>query len=248
MSFKIDLNADLGEGCGDDAAIMKVVTRCNIACGGHAGDAESMKAALHLAKVNGVVAGAHPSYPDRDNFGRTKMDMSEDALSRVLSEQVEALQFHALSIGVSLSHLKPHGALYNCAAKDAGLARVVAHTAADLLPEGALLGPPQSELEIAAGELGLKFMSEAFADRVYESDGSLRSRSFPDALITHADESAAQALQIAIQGEVTSHGGDTISVPAKTICLHSDTPGAVLTAQRVRAAFQANGVEVTANV
>ena len=248
MTRRIDLNADLGEGCGDDAAIMKIVTRCNIACGGHAGDRQSMAGALALAKANNVAAGAHPSYPDRENFGRTQMNLDEDALRRSLSEQVASLKALADEMDIPLQHVKPHGALYNHAAKDEREARVIAEVTAAMLPDGAMLGPPQSELEKAAKMAGITFLGEAFADRVYEAGGSLRSRSKPDALITTDEGCAAQALQIAMKRTVTTHGGEHIPMAARTICLHSDTPGALKAARRVRGVLEAEQFEVSADV
>ena len=248
MRGRIDLNADLGEGCGDDAAIMRIVTRCNIACGGHAGDTLSMTEALALAMANKVVAGAHPSYPDRENFGRTQMDMSGDALHQSLSAQVAALKAIADDTGIALAHVKPHGALYNFAAQNLASAEIIADVAASLLPGSALLGPPNSKLQDAAEAAGLEFIGEAFADRVYEGDGSLRARSKPGALITNDVGCAAQAVQIALKGIVTAYNGDRISMAAKTICLHSDTPSALISAQCVLDALEAECFEVTADV
>jgi len=248
MSLKIDLNADLGEGCGDDAAIMKIVTRCNIACGGHAGDAASMAEALSLAKANNAVAGAHPSYPDPENFGRTNMKLSADALSETLTCQIRELMDVAEQEGVRLAHVKPHGALYNVAAKDIGSAQIIADVTASLLPHAAVLGPPGSKLEEAACAAGLAFLGEAFADRAYEADGSLRSRALPGAVITDQRGCAAQALQIAVQNEVTTYDGHSLPIAAQTICLHGDTPGSLKTARFIRAAFEAEGIEVCADV
>ena len=248
MKRRIDLNADLGEGCGDDAAIMKFITRCNIACGGHAGDTQSMSAALQLAKENAVLAGAHPSFPDPDNFGRKEMDMSANLLSAALAEQIHDLQSIAAEMDMTLSHVKPHGALYNLAARNMEVAKIVARVTSKSLPGAALLGPPGSKLEDAANAAGIDFLGEAFADRAYENDGSLRSRAMPGALITDDVKSAEQAKQIAQRGVVTSHDGHNIPMPAKTICLHSDTPGALKSAQSIRAMLQAEGIEVSADV
>lgn len=245
---RIDLNADLGEGCGDDAAIMEIVTRCNIACGGHAGDEVSMAEALALAKAMGVVAGAHPSYPDRENFGRTQMEMSAAALRDALRQQISLLINIAEAEGITLAHVKPHGTLYNFAAKHRLSAEVIAEVTRALLPDGALMGPPNSELQNAAEFIGIPFIGEAFADRAYERDGSLRARSQPNALITHVEGCATQALQIAKENAVTSHTGQTVPLAAKTICLHSDTPGALSSARAVRDALEREGFQVTANV
>lgn len=245
---RIDLNADLGEGCGDDGAIMKIVSRCNIACGGHAGDANSMRAALHLAKENNVAAGAHPSFPDTENFGRKFMDLTSDALKDALSEQVRHLEKIAQESGVELQHLKPHGALYNHAARDLESATTIAEVTASLLPGCPLLGPPGSKLEDAASQAGVRFIGEAFADRTYENDGSLRSRALPGAVITNNDDCAAQAIQIATMRSVASYEGEQIVMNAQSICVHSDTPGAVKSAKLIRDMLEAEGVEVSANV
>ena len=248
MRTHIDLNADLGEGCGDDAAIMKIVTRCNIACGGHAGDARSMAEALSLAKHNGVAAGAHPSYPDRENFGRSQMALGREELRQTLSEQIQALKSIADNAGIQLEHVKPHGALYNFAAQDLATAKVIAETTASLLPGGALLGPPESKLSEAANAVGIAFLGEAFADRAYEQDGSLRSRSKPGALLAHETDCTAQAMQIVLDGSVTTYDGEQIPMQAQTICMHSDTPGALVSARLIRDTLEASGVKVSAHV
>lgn len=247
LSRWIDLNADLGEGCGDDAGIMQIVSSCNIACGGHAGDEGSMRAALMLSKENSVSAGAHPSYPDRDNFGRKDLEIDPDALRASLVNQITAIKDIADDIGVSLAHIKPHGALYNFAAKNAGMAHLIAEVTETALPGAALVGPPSSELQKAADARGTRFLGEAFADRAYEGDGSLRARSKPGAVITNEVDCAAQVMQILLEKTVTAYDGSRIPMPAKTICLHSDTPGALTTAKFIRDALKSNEIEVRAD-
>ena len=246
MSKWIDLNADLGEGCGDDAGILQIVTSCNIACGGHAGDTASMREALGLAKQNGVNAGAHPSYPDRANFGRKEMAIEREALRATLKEQTGALKEIASELGIVLAHVKPHGALYNYAAKNIDAARLIAEIAASMLAQAALIGPPKSCLEVAADEIGLRFIGEGFADRAYEPDGSLRSRALDGAVIQEAEKCATQAIEIARDGMVQTYEGVRISLPAQTICLHGDTPGALASAISIHRLLEEEGIDVRA--
>ncbi len=246
MSAWIDLNADLGEGEASDAELMTLVSSCNIACGGHAGDDASMQGALALAAEHGVAAGAHPSYPDREGFGRRAMDISGEELAASLSQQIEALKAHAAAAGIILRHLKPHGALYNAAAKDFGLAETIAVVTVDQLPGARLVGPPRSELERAARDLGLGFIAEGFADRAYTRDGDLVARTEPGAVLEDNPARSAQALQIAKDGTVTTIDGHRIALPAQTICLHGDTPGAAASARAIRAALEAVNVAIHA--
>ncbi|MFN3214234.1 MAG: 5-oxoprolinase subunit PxpA [Henriciella sp.] len=244
MSLRLDLNADLGEGCAFDAELMSVVTSCNIACGGHVGDATSMRTALMLAKESGVAAGAHPSFPDRENFGRTKSALSGDALETSLRGQVSALKTEADQLGIPITHLKPHGALYNMAALDAGLAQSVVNVLIETLPEAALFGPPNSELEAAAQANDVTFVAEGFADRAYEANGQLRDRKSPGAVIHDVDAQTEQALGMATRGEVETYDRGAISLPVKTICVHGDTPGAFAAAQSIRAALEQSGISL----
>lgn len=244
MSKQIDLNADIGELPGDegralDAAILSSVTSCNIACGGHAGDEDSMRETLKLAKKAGVRAGAHPSYPDREGFGRRTIEISEEALQQSLAAQVAALRSEAVSLGVSLTHLKPHGALYNEAAQDSGLALMIASVTSNA-GIATLVGPPLSKLELAAGAFGLDYFGEGFADRSYEEDGSLTPRSEPGSVYDEEESQIKQALQIAA-GSVSTRTGKRILLPVQTICVHGDTPGAQKSASRIRDALIAEG-------
>lgn len=246
MNETIDLNADLGEGCAGDSDLMSVITSCNIACGGHAGDAASMREALQLAKANGVAAGAHPSFPDRENFGRTPSSLSGKDLEQVLIGQVETLREIAVEMSVSLTHLKPHGALYNMAAIDAELAQSIVTVVEQTLPSAKLVGPPASELEKAARSRGVGFTAEGFADRAYEADGQLRDRTKPGAVIQDADAQAEQALRIATQHSVTAYDGNLISLPVATICVHGDTPESVAAARKIQAALEYKGLKLCA--
>lgn len=230
----IELNADIGEGC-DDASLMPYLTRVSIACGGHTGDAASMMTALRLAAEHGVAVGAHPSYPGRAQFGRQALGATEDEIAAWVTQQTEALAEHAARLGIRLTHIKPHGALYNVAARDAGVARAIARAVAALDPALVLVGLSGSSL-IAAGQgADLVVLNEAFADRRYQSNGQLVSRETPGALIVDPRAAAEQARAL-VQGQpVSTSGGCAIRVKADTICLHSDTPNALNIARAVHA-------------
>lgn len=243
---RIDLNADLGEGMGQDEALLALVSSCNIACGGHAGDAMTMRATLLAARDAGVAAGAHPSYPDKAKFGRKTMEIAPVILGAELMSQVGALVDIGREEGVTLTHVKPHGALYHAAEQDEELARLVAEVTGRRGAQLKLVGPPGSALEAAAASAGVDFVAEGFADRAYRGDGRLVPRSEAGAVIEAPEASAAQALAIA-QGEAfTAADGRALNVRAQTICLHGDTPGAVARAQAIRAALEAAGIEVAA--
>ncbi|MEO1015763.1 MAG: 5-oxoprolinase subunit PxpA [Pseudomonadota bacterium] len=247
MNMHIDLNADIGEGCGDDAGILKVVTSCNIACGGHAGDETSMQEALLLARQSGAIAGAHPSYPDRENFGRKPMEMPKPDLLQSLCMQITAIRDIASYSDVPLTHVKPHGALYNAAAADADLATVVVDAVLKSLPGATLVGPPNSSLSRAAQEQGLRFIAEGFADRAYEKTGALRDRRLEGAIIETEDARARQAEMIAVDRRAPAHGGGAIHLPAETICLHGDSPGALASARAIRERLAGVGVALRAH-
>lgn len=241
-TIRIDLNADLGEGCAFDAELLSVVTSCNIACGGHAGDAETMRTALTLAKEAGVNAGVHPSFPDRENFGRTKSNLRGAVLEASLTRQINALKCIAEALDVPLTHLKPHGALYNMAATDADLAKSICAVLNATLPGAQLIGPPLSELQQQAHKQGTEFIAEGFADRAYEADRQLRDRKLEGAVFHDPAQQVSQANSIALRQQVTSHDGQTIALPVQTICVHGDTPGAFEAAKAIRAALEAVGV------
>lgn len=230
----IELNADIGEGY-DDASLMPYLARVSIACGGHAGDAASMTAALRLAAEHGVAVGAHPSYPDRARFGRRAWSATEDDIAAWVTQQTEALAEQASRLGLRLAHVKPHGALYNAAARDADVARAIAAAVASFDPALALLGLSGSQL-IAAGQgAGLAVLNEAFADRRYQPNGLLVSRETPNALIVDPQAASEQARAL-VQGQpVSTSGGDAIRIQVDTICLHSDTPNALNIARAVHA-------------
>lgn len=243
-SRSIDLNADLGEGESTDAELLEIVSSCNIACGGHAGDRNSMRATILAAAARGVVVGAHPSYPDREGFGRRSGFIDAAGLQPALERQLSELVDIAAQAGERIQHVKPHGALYNDAARDRSLADAVAATLESLGFDGALVGPPGSELEYAAANAGLAFIAEGFVDRAYRADGSLVPRSEPGAVHTDPAVAARQAVSIAVDGQVESSDGRPIRLPVATLCIHGDTPGAVASAEAVRAALESAGVTI----
>lgn len=242
----IDLNADLGEGGKYDAELMRVVSSCNVACGGHAGDADSMAATVQLALTNGVAVGVHPSYPDRDGFGRRSLRLAHDELYEALSAQTESFVDIAAELGARVVHLKPHGALYNDAAKRSALADVIARVTVELPDECALVGPPGSMLEMSANQHGLTFIAEAFVDRAYRPDGELLARTKTGAVYKDIERMIAQALSLATVHEVEAADGTRIQVHAATLCVHGDTPGAGAAAAAIRDALQSHGIEIRA--
>lgn len=249
MVIRIDLNADVGESLGPwpmgaDEALIPLVTSVNVACGFHAGDPLTIRRTVRLALDTGIAVGAHPGYPDLVGFGRRMMDLADDELEAAVLYQVAALAGIVRAEGGRLSHVKPHGALYNRAATDSGVAAAVARAVASLGPGLRLVGPPGSALLDAGAAAGLTCIGEGFADRSYEADGSLRSRRLPGALIGDPDRAAAQAVGIARDSRVTAFDGTVIAVAASTLCIHGDTPGAVAIARAVRDALVAAGVEV----
>ena len=241
----IDLNADVGEGLdAADEAILPLITSANIACGGHAGDQPTMGRVVQLAIHHDVAIGAHPAYPDREGFGRHDLDISSEELRTSLVSQIRSLMSVARSSGAHVTHVKPHGALYNRAAADRALADLVADVVRSLDPELLLIGLAGSQLLEAGRAAGLAVAAEGFADRAYEPDGSLRSRSQPGAVLERADEVAAQAVSIAADGRVRLDGGGWVAILADTLCLHGDSPGAVENAAAIRSRLVGKDVEI----
>ncbi len=246
---EIDINADVGERPkalrdGSEEALLQVVTSANVACGAHAGDPETMAATLALAARLGVAAGAHPGYPDRAGFGRASLGMSHAEIEASVYEQLCTLARVAEWARCRLGHVKPHGALYNDAARDRGLAAVIARAVARWDRSVVLVGRAGSPMLEVFRAHGFATAAEAFADRVYEPDGSLRSRSLPGSLIEDPARAAAQALRIASEGRVTASDGSDVRVRARTLCVHSDTPGAVQIAESVRRSLEGQGFRV----
>lgn len=246
MGKSIDLNSDLGEGAGHDAEIMRLVTSANIACGAHAGDEHTMRETVELALRHGVAIGAHPGYPDRENFGRLPLSMDAMAIIESVSGQVRALADVAAALGGRVGHVKAHGALYNQAERDAAVADAIARGIWDDDRGASLLvfAPPGSAMLDRAVAMDLRVAREGFVDRAYESDGTLRSRRLPGALHTDPKVAAAQALSFARDGGVRAFDGSFLRLEVDTLCLHGDTPGAPAIAAAVRDALAREGIEV----
>lgn len=243
---RIDLNCDLGEGAGHDAELMPLITSANVACGAHAGDERTMRAAVDLAARHGVAVGAHPGFADREHFGRRELVVMPDEVHDLVLAQVRALQRTATDAGVRVVHVKPHGALYNQAARNTLLADAVVRAVYEADPRLILVGLAGSAL-VRAGRLGgLAVAEEAFVDRTYQPDGSLTPRERADALITDEAVALAQALTLVQAGRVRATDGTEIAVAADTLCLHGDGPQAVAFAHRLRAGLAAAGVELRA--
>jgi len=246
---QIDLNADVGESFGayrygDDEGVLPCVSSANIACGFHAGDPAVMRRTLQLAERHGIAAGAHPGFPDLPGFGRRDMHISTAELESIVAYQIGALAAVAAIEGARLSHVKPHGALYNMSARDAAMADAIARAVSAVDATLVLFGLSGSQL-IAAGErAGLRVASEVFADRGYWPDGSLAPRGTPGAIITEVAEVVRRGVGMATGQGVTCVDGTMIRVKAETICIHGDTPGAAALARAVRAALTAAGIDV----
>ena len=245
MSREVDLNADLGEGF-DDAALLPFLSSCNVACGAHAGSAETMRGTLLAARKLGVSCGAHPGYPDRKNFGRREMPLTLAELSGTIAEQIESIVEAASDAGVTLSHVKPHGALYHGANRRRDTARCFLETVARRQPAWIVVGQAGSLLLEEARHVGLRVAGEGFADRLYLEDGTLAPRGVAGAVLETADEAAAQALSLVADEAVTASNGDRLQVRVQTICLHGDTPGAAAFAKAIRTRLRDAGVEIRA--
>lgn len=246
MSLSVDLNADLGEGEASEGELLGLVSSANIACGFHAGNPSTMSASIMTAHEAGVAVGAHPSLADRENFGRREWRVTSNEIFALVAYQVGAFQAIANSLGVRPNHVKPHGALYNMAARDPALAEAVAHALLAVDRALILFAPGGSALALAGETLGLRVAREVFADRNYLADGALVPRTRPDALLHDPEAVAARALRILQEQVVRSVEGIDIAIRADTICLHGDTPDAVAVAKKLRAALAAAGIEVVA--
>ena len=247
----IDLNSDLGESfgvwkLGDDSAMLEVVTSANVACGFHAGDPSTLRAVCAEAVANQVSIGAQVSYPDLLGFGRRYIDIDPLDLRDAVLYQLGALDAFAQVAGAEVAYVKPHGALYHATIQDRAQADAVVAAAAEYDPSLAVLGAPGSWLLRAAESAGLEPVAEAFADRAYLRDGRLVPRSEPDALVIDPGEVAARAVRLATEHEVVSVDGSVVRVPARSLCVHGDTPGAVELARAVRDALDAAGVALHA--
>jgi UPF0271 protein len=249
IGAEMDLNCDMGEAPeaiadGTQEELLRFITSANIACGGHAGDRETMRATIEQALRHNVAVGAHPGYPDRENFGRLELAMAPEAVAEFVQEQVEALAAIAGELGARVMHVKPHGALYNQAVRERAVARAIAEGVGRWRRDVVLVGLAESPMLRVFAEAGFRVAGEAFADRRYEPDGTLRPRRFGDALIRDPEEAAAQALSIAQQGRLTAHDGTRVLLRADTICIHGDTPGAPQIAAAVAETLRSAGLEL----
>jgi UPF0271 protein len=242
----IDLNADLGEGGADDLAILDCVSSVNIACGGHAGDAGSMRTAVQAAVARGVAVGAHPSYADRAHFGRRDMQLAPQALHELLVAQISALATIAASAGTRLRHVKPHGALYNQASRDPALADTVVQAIAAIDRSLFVVGLSGGALTRAARAVGMTALDEVFADRAYTDDGELAPRGLPGALLEGPEAALAQAMRLIEQGQVHTLSGNLIALRADTVCLHGDGPHALALARLLRRTLEQKHIAVRA--
>ena len=245
---QIDLNCDMGEmpehiSDGTQEALMRSITSVNIACGGHAGDAQTMATTTQQALRYKLAIGAHPGYPDRENFGRLELNLSPEAIADSIHEQVQALAKIADRHGVRLTHVKPHGALYNQAVHNRRLAQAIATGVARMRRDVVLIGLAGSPMLDVFRQAGFPVAAEAFADRRYEPDGTLRSRKHPDALISDPAKAAQQALAI-VQGKVIARDGSEVPLHADTLCIHSDTPGAPQIAAQIANSLREAGVQL----
>jgi UPF0271 protein len=239
--WRVDLNCDLGEGAGHDAELMPLITSANIACGAHAGDEAVMRATVALAQKHGVAIGAHPGFADRANFGRRELPVSPDEVHELVLSQVRRLQ----RLG-PVRHVKPHGALYNMAARDLDLARAVVDAIYETDPRLILFGLAGSHLVAVAEACGLPVVSEVFADRTYQADGSLTSRTHTNSMITDESAAVAQVLLMVREGKVRAVDGTDVAIKADTVCLHGDGAHPVEFARKLRDELSAAGVEIKA--
>jgi UPF0271 protein len=246
MQRRIDFNCDLGEGCGSDAAIMPFISSASIASGGHAGDTASMRETVALCLAHGVAVGAHPSFEDRERFGRRELSLSPEAIANALTRQVEALADVCAAQGARLHHVKPHGALYNLSARDRDVADAIAGAVHDFDPTLLLYGLSGSASTSAAECRGLREVHEVFAERRYEANGTLTPRSRADAVIDTLEDAVAQVRTLLHEGVVQARTGEGIALRADTLCLHGDRADAAAFARALREAMEADGVQVLA--
>ena len=242
----IDFNCDLGEGCGDDAAVVPWISSASIACGAHAGNDATMRATLRLCRDHGVAAGAHPGHDDRAHFGRRELALSADELRALLETQLRRISAIAEAEGVRLAHVKPHGALYNLAARDREVADIIAAVVRAFDPSLVLYGLSASEATAAAEAAGLRVAHEAFAERAYDADGRLAPRGTPGAVFEGVDAALLQVRTLLHDGVVIARDGTRVPLRAETLCLHGDRPDAAEFARALRLALETEGITVEA--
>src|SRR3954453_3044610 len=246
MNLSIDLNADLGEGSGHDAELFELISSANIATGFHAGDSDTMHAAISAAKQHQVAIGAHPSFYDRENFGRKELPIPLEEAFDAVAYQLGIFQAISSALDVQANHVKPHGALYNMAMRDVNLANAIARAIKSVDPKLILFAPDKSELARAGEAQGLQIAREIFADRNYLDNGWLVPRTRPDALLHDPKEAAQRVLRMLREGKVRSVEGRDVAVRGETICVHGDTPGAVEFARELRTQLEREGVRIGA--
>ena len=243
---QLDFNCDLGEGCGNDADIVPLISSASIACGGHAGDAASMATTIALCLQHGVAVGAHPSYEDRANFGRRELDVPPADLRDSISRQLDAFAMACAELGAHMHHVKPHGALYNVAARDQAVADVVATAVRDFDSALIVYALSGSALAEAATRLGVRVAHEAFAERAYDANGRLAPRGTPGAVIEGIPAALAQVRQLLRQGVVIARDGSRVRLRADTLCLHGDRADAVEFARALHSLLSGEGVQMRA--
>lgn len=242
--ISIDLNCDMGEGIGNEELLMPFISSANIACGYHAGDAEEIKRVVDLCIKYNTAIGAHPSFPDKENFGRKEMYLSNEEIYQLVKKQIAILNTITVATGATLHHVKPHGALYNMAAKDAALATVIVTAVKDVNAGLIFYGLSGSVMIDEANKIGLQTASEVFADRTYQPDGSLTPRSNANALITDAVTAIQQVTQMIESKKITTTNGETISIKADTVCIHGDGKHAVEFAKKIHRSLHQAGITI----
>lgn len=242
----VDLNCDLGEGTGNDELIMPYISSANISCGYHAGDKRTIRESVELAHRHKVAIGAHVSFSDKENFGRTEMNLPPAEIYKLITSQLAIMKEIIKPYSTKMNHVKPHGALYNMSARDASLAKVIAHAIKDFDRTLILFGLSGSHSISEARAAGLKTASEVFGDRTYQDDGSLTPRSHPHALIEEEEKCLRQVLQMVQKGTVTSLSGKTIPIIAETICIHGDGKQAPVFAKNIYENLKRNNIAIKA--
>ncbi len=240
----IDLNSDLGEGVGADAELLPEITSANVACGAHAGDLDTIRRTVELARARGVGIGAHPSFPDREGFGRRAMALPPEDVAATVAEQIDVVARVARDAGTRLQHVKPHGALYNQAATDRALAAAIGEAVRRVDGSLIVIALAGSPMVTVLRDLGLRVAQEAFIDRRYSSGGTLVPRSQPGALITDPATAVQRAVRLATEHVAATDRGETITVKADTLCVHGDTPRAAALAKAVRQALEEADIRV----
>jgi UPF0271 protein len=244
MVMSIDLNCDLGEGMPNDEDLMPFISSANVACGFHAGDTGTMQKTIELCLKYNVAIGAHPGFDDKKNFGRVSMNLPDEALQELIQNQLHAIGRICKSMNATLHHVKPHGALYNMAAKDACISQIIATAVFDFDSSLIYYGLSGSNMVKEAARAGLRTAHEVFADRTYQSDGSLTTRGEKNALIANEEDMLNQVMQMISEKSVTSLDGSKVPMQADTICLHGDGVHAVHFARRMASHLKNNGIVV----